>query len=277
MDPLAAVALLVVGMAGQDCLDGLTKSAIRLHHGAPVKLLPVTILVFNVVSLAYMAVFAASYFGADGENCVAGSYVVNAFSHLFFLIFDFFLLYKCWVVISYHRQFITVFAFLLVNRLIWAGLDIYKSGGRVVDGSCTYSQNRLTGYGYNFSDLLVDILVTATVFAYHVKHLFTAGSTSKVIRVIFEENILRTLVIVGMQTIVIWMNGTSSDPLVLQLTNAVQNYVFVRAINVEFYWFKQRNITVKQPTTSGSVGACLEADSGGKNSWNDDWIPDVHV
>ncbi|KAJ3193472.1 hypothetical protein HK101_004780 [Irineochytrium annulatum] len=137
----------------------------------------------------------------------------------------------------------------------------------------------MLGYGYNFSDLLVDVLATVTVLAFHAKHLFTAGSTSKIIKVIFEENILRTLVIVAMQTIVIWTNGTSTNMLVLQLTNAVQNYVFVRAINVEFYvgagvfWLEQRKIiTARQATNSGSVGAGIEADDD-KNSWNDNWLP----
>ncbi|KAJ3169384.1 hypothetical protein HK101_011478 [Irineochytrium annulatum] len=276
MDALVAVTLLVLGMAGQDSLEGLTKFAIRFFQGAPLKLLPATILVFNIISLAYLAGFASSYFVDEG-TCMTGGFFLNLLSHLFFLSFDFFLLYKCWAVISFHRLFIGAFSLLLVNRLVWAGLDLWRSGPYFADGSCSYSQNVITGFGYSFSDLLVDVLATATVLAFHVKHLFTAGSASKIIRVILEENILRTLVIVAMQSVVIWINGTSTNPFATQLANAVQTYVFVRAINVEFYWLEQRKIvTARQMTKSGSVGTVIEAD-GDKNSWNDNWLPDGGV
>ncbi|KAI9335124.1 hypothetical protein BDR26DRAFT_866209 [Obelidium mucronatum] len=147
---------IVFGLTFQVAMLGLFSSLSRWvqstsHHFWKVGTIMV---LFNTVAIIFTALFYFNLF-TNEEVCGITSFCINLFSHFFFLLFNCFMLYKCYVTSSFRRIVLAGIIVLLIHRIGWAVIDLVKSGGswNPESKACDYIQNPMTGLGYNLADV----------------------------------------------------------------------------------------------------------------------------
>ncbi|KAI9326311.1 hypothetical protein BDR26DRAFT_877513, partial [Obelidium mucronatum] len=174
---------------------------------------------FNLACIFYMGNIFYDLYLVE-SNCVSGQYIGNSSSHYFYLSFDFFILFKSYVVSCFDVWVFRLGFLIFLNRLFWTALDIYSSGGRWDPEimNCNYVQNPLSGMGYNASDIVVDVFCTIVSLIFTWKHL--KSKISRIGEVILQENVIRSAVM-------------------LSVNNA-------RCLNSELFWMGVRKKSVTQ-------------------------------
>ncbi|KAI9343568.1 hypothetical protein BDR26DRAFT_858339 [Obelidium mucronatum] len=128
------------------------------------------VLLFNIISITYTTLFIYWYFLQE-DSCFRMSLVTNLTSHLFFIAFDSFLLFKTFVISRNHNTTMWLAVLALAHRVGWGFADLLKSKG-VWDyevSRCEYIADPVTSLGYTIADLVIDWIstITAVVMFYY--------------------------------------------------------------------------------------------------------------
>ncbi|KAI9333574.1 hypothetical protein BDR26DRAFT_868142 [Obelidium mucronatum] len=197
---------------------------------------------FNVFSIVYQISYVWSLFLEEG-NCIAGNFVANFTSHLFYLSFDTFLLYKTYSISLQNRFIVWGVVILFIHRLVWTVWDIVASTG-VWDAdtqTCSYQQFPITGVGYNVSDILIDCFATTVAVSFNYSSL--SSNLSQTVQVLVKENILRTAFITSINLYGLYSSAFITDIFLFNLTYNIQDYAYAIALNSELFWIDQRKST----------------------------------
>ncbi|ORY45096.1 hypothetical protein BCR33DRAFT_193276 [Rhizoclosmatium globosum] len=193
------------------------------------------------------------------KEIVSFSKVLNITSHVFYCSFNYFLLLKTYMVTRQNSvaAYILVIAFL--HRLCWTLMDIVSSKGQWVNHDCIYDQNTLSAIGYNAADILIDVICTGLSVAYSWE--FLGSDFTRIGEIIVRENVLRSLMILSVNSFEIYAVCTFTDPFALNIAFSIQNYVYPFALNAELLW-----LGIRQHSMNTSAGSKNHASAAIKKS-----------
>ncbi|KAI8619345.1 hypothetical protein BC830DRAFT_1104533 [Chytriomyces sp. MP71] len=194
--------------------------------------------IFNVFAIVF-SVFFTFTFILGPENCVIGYLLTNLSSQLFFLAFDIFLCLKTSAVCQFNKPALGILTLTILNRVFWAIFDLTQSFG-VYDSAegCIYQQNALTGIGYNAADIICDAF--CTVISLGANWRIVKSNFSEIARVLVQENVLRSFLILTMNSVMIYVSAHDSDPFTLTIAYFVQNAIYAIMLNSELLWMDVR-------------------------------------
>ncbi|KAJ3062081.1 hypothetical protein HDU98_002005 [Podochytrium sp. JEL0797] len=213
---------------------------------------------FNVVSIIFSFLFATVLVASPGE-CAQHDLWVNISSHTFFFLFDSFMLFKTYATTSCNKYVLVGIVIILTHRVGWGIADVVSCEGRWdPEGlACNHYQNPTTGLGYNSADLIADVFATLTCLGFNYKAFSQKWAT--VIRTLIQENILRSMVIVSINSVLLWVSAHVTDPFTATVCFVVQNNVYAVALNSELYWIEARKSSgSKKATTNKSGGSGVQ-------------------
>ncbi|ORY43476.1 hypothetical protein BCR33DRAFT_717683, partial [Rhizoclosmatium globosum] len=241
-------------------LSGLISTAVRVFSSEDAgasSFIPVAgiMSLFNAFCIAYNALFIRSFF-LDGSNCWSGQRATNVCSHMFYLSFDLFLLYKTYTLSLHSKVVLVAMTVILLHRIVWTVWDIIKSQGVWDDSAqnCEYVQYPTTGIGYNSADIISDSFCTLTAILLNYKSLVT-GPVTDSIKVIVQENILRSFVVVTVNSFELYAATNWTDPYLTLLAFLIQNYTYARCLNAELFWIEARKTAAGQTTSMSTTGS----------------------
>ncbi|ORY46935.1 hypothetical protein BCR33DRAFT_783382 [Rhizoclosmatium globosum] len=252
----------VLGMSLEICITGIITTLIRLFQGGQVvrvqnfNIIASIISAFNVVCVVYQSVESWVYF-LDETHCAYGTVIGNALSQLFNLSFDVFMLYKTFCISS--GSFIQVqipIYLILVNRFVWAAVDLAKSQGTwdSVNAVCVYNQNNTTGVGYMASDMISHLFSCLTAIVVGVMNVMGKGPSDEPVTlhsVLVDGNVLRSLIVVGIHAYAMAAyTYFQNDPYASTVASLVEVYVYARCLNAENFYVVGR-MSYARPSTSG--------------------------
>ncbi|TPX50894.1 hypothetical protein CcCBS67573_g10063 [Chytriomyces confervae] len=222
-------------------------------------------LLCNVWCIVFMVFSTLSNF-ADKENCVLINALSNVSAHLFYVTCDVFLLYKTYAVSKCSKTVRAFSVLLLAHRLVWSVWDLAKSGGVVdpVTDACYYYQYPLSGFGYNAVDLVIDVICTLASIVANWNYLFT--SFGQLAEVLAKENILRSILILSINSYVMYINLHVEDFMTILVAYMLQNYIYTRAVNAELFWVEERRSAMENSTNGGTGSAGRSGGSAVKGS-----------
>ncbi|KAI8607650.1 hypothetical protein BC830DRAFT_1158220 [Chytriomyces sp. MP71] len=246
------------------CLEA---SYTSLFHTVPIlidyrqcgKKNPVVMLIvlFNSVAIVFVVFEVWSQFGAQ-ETCVPVNFAANLFFHLFYLLFDVFMLYKSYVVTQFNK-FFCVFAILsALYRFGWAFGDLYLSQGQWIPAStvnatgvCVFNQNPVTGFNSTVADMVADCLATipAAIAVFRMGSI--ASTFSEMTMHLFKENVVRTVLIVILNSFVMYAFATWTNGFFLFILLSIQILVYIKLLNLELYWIGGRKDILRNSVTTG--------------------------
>ncbi|KAI9326314.1 hypothetical protein BDR26DRAFT_1013424 [Obelidium mucronatum] len=142
---------------------------------------------------------------------------------------------------SFHPWVVKGATIVLLHRVIWTCLDLMWSGGHWnPDASvCYFSQNPISGLGYNFSDILVDLCCTIVSIRFAWKHL--NSKITRIGEVILEENVARSAVMLTVNSLSMYASLTITDPFLTLVAFMIQNHFCNRLSMPEFRAFLDRS------------------------------------
>ncbi|KAI8830127.1 hypothetical protein BJ741DRAFT_621153 [Chytriomyces cf. hyalinus JEL632] len=167
------------------------------------------------------------------ENCLWHSFMENITSHLFLGSCDALFLYIAYRGISGENRVVLVVMLLtLLNRFVWAVIDLVNSGGLWDEQTqqCFYFQDTISGIGYNIADVICELSSTIIVINYVLRKL---GTKSSYKRYLLQKNAIRSLLILVNSTFVIWSISCTSDDLLNSVGWAIQVYINMWCVNIE--------------------------------------------
>ncbi|KAI9341222.1 hypothetical protein BDR26DRAFT_860860 [Obelidium mucronatum] len=261
-NPLTLQNFLILGLMGgfttEISVTGII-TTLHQHFSQPagqrrISLVPVVMTVFNFWCIAYMIIFFYA-FNLTSYNCVVGELLVNIFSHFFYLSFDFFILYKTYVISRYNTWVFRCICLLFAHRASWSLTDIIKSGGQWDDtaNQCNYYQFPLSGIAYNTADLATDLFCSVVSMGFAIKHLKSNMST--IGQVILQDNVVRSIIILSITCYEIYASFMITDPFMIWMSYLIQNYAYTRCLNLEFLWMGARKKKVTAKSVKGSQAA----------------------
>ncbi|KAI9329553.1 hypothetical protein BDR26DRAFT_872333, partial [Obelidium mucronatum] len=193
---------------------------------------------FNFWCIAYSSYYICSLF-FHHSFCVLGGLISNIISQIFYIHFDLFLLFKTCGTSGYNRYILLGTFAILLNRFVWAFLDIIQSHSYVESDMCLYYQNPITGLGYNSADMICDAFCTIVSIVFNWKSLYGASFFS-MSRVLVQENILRSIIILAVNFFMLYMSASVTDPFLVLCSYFIQNYAYSVCINMELLWIDER-------------------------------------
>ncbi|KAJ3067998.1 hypothetical protein HDU98_008812, partial [Podochytrium sp. JEL0797] len=112
--------------------------------------------------------------------------------------------------------------------------DLSVSGGHWddVDG-CSYSQNTTSGIGFTAADTITDCFATIAALVVGWKHMH---NVHHVIRVLIEDNILRSVAVISVDAIAVYISVHEPDENVTYLVSILQVFVLAVSVNTEVNW-----------------------------------------
>ncbi|KAI8608046.1 hypothetical protein BC830DRAFT_1157001 [Chytriomyces sp. MP71] len=262
----------IVGCAFENSVSGLISTLVHLlmeRRRKRVNIIFAIMSVFNMLSLVYNSLFLFSFFLGE-KGCSGVDLTTNLFSHCYYVVFDFFILFKSWVVSGYNGLFLYIASATILHRVAWALFDLSTSYSEYSSGSCNFYQNPLSGSGYpliffpyslnlsssyrcSVGDILCDLLSTLGCLYFCRRRLkealfltdedhFSLNSDKfqKLLIVFMQENVLRSIFVLTINILILWCNDATNDPFVLPLVYAVESYIFARSLNLEFVWHHVR-------------------------------------
>ncbi|ORY43446.1 hypothetical protein BCR33DRAFT_717654 [Rhizoclosmatium globosum] len=278
-DPVPLTAF-ILGFALENSFQGLILFSVKTYNEKDkkkrLKAVLVLMAVFNVISVIYNALFLYSFY-LDAESCYLADLLIDVVSHSYYVVFDLFMLYKTYAVSGFQTWFIPIAAIGVIHRAVWGVADCILSFGAWNGHSCAFSQNPVTGIGASAADILCDSV--STVFSVWFCRLRmiecfalpggVGQNVAKLFVILAQENILRSIIVLIINGIMIWVNSPSfhGNESVVLLMYAIQSYVFSRLLNLEWLWMKER--TKAQLNRSQSHGQSNKSEThivqGGKD------------
>ncbi|KAJ3226125.1 hypothetical protein HDU81_007460 [Chytriomyces hyalinus] len=231
--PQTVAFALTIGLTIEISFGGLINAASEyLSTDEPTTVTTHIIAVFNVITIVYSSVTVWGSLVGE-RDCVLGQFLALVLAHMFAIAFDVFMLVKTYAVGQFHRNVLIGCIFVGTYRVCWGIVDIAKSYGAwdTEIGACIYYQNPISGTGYNSADILVDAFATIVALAYNLKYLRT--SVSQIRRVLIQENLLRSIIILSLNSFEIYAALNWTDQFNCTMAFIFQNYVYARCINAE--------------------------------------------
>ncbi|KAI8611230.1 hypothetical protein BC830DRAFT_1142072 [Chytriomyces sp. MP71] len=180
---------MIVGLTMEVSLTGLLTTYCRLVQQGVKNVWKTALImsIFNVSSLFYMILFFMASFLTE-TNCIIQNYFVNLASHLMYLSFDFFLLYKTWVIAAHDQHILWGAIVLYLHRFSWSVADVILTHGQwdSLSQQCFSAQYPITGVGYNAADIIIDAYCTVVSVFFTVNLIST--SFADVAKVIIGDN-----------------------------------------------------------------------------------------
>ncbi|KAJ3023864.1 UNVERIFIED_CONTAM: hypothetical protein HDU68_008433 [Siphonaria sp. JEL0065] len=274
------------GLTGEISISGIISSSVLAAQTTGGSKLAFYIMTnFNVACIFYMFNIFFDLYLVE-SNCVIGQHIGNSSSHYFYLCFDFFILFKSYAVSGSNQYVLVMSVLIYLHRIAWTVMDIYYSGGvwDPVAQNCNYVQYPLSGIGYNASDMICDFFCTIVSIVFTWKHV--KSNFSSIGKVIFQENVIRSSVMLAVNSFEMYASNTWTDPFLTLAAFLIQNYTceitchlaFVeveslnssildaRCLNSELFWIgvrKQsvRRSQVKSHATSSIASSTAQSES----------------
>ncbi|KAI9335762.1 hypothetical protein BDR26DRAFT_865724 [Obelidium mucronatum] len=224
-----------------------------LCNGISISPISAFMIAFNAWCVIYISINMAVLF-ATASTCYFGQFIANGSSQVFYIMFDGFMLYKTYMLCTQKRTVRFWITIILVHRAAWTISDLILSKGfwDADTETCVYMQNPVTGFGNNASDIVADLFCTIVSLKKNWGMLMT-GSISEAARVIVNENILRSVVVLFVNSFVsyVFLCLGPSDPFLAWTAYLIQNYFYARCFNAELFWLHVRKqISTRQKESS---------------------------
>ncbi|TPX50892.1 hypothetical protein CcCBS67573_g10064 [Chytriomyces confervae] len=251
--PQCALLSIIVGLVIEISFTGIITITLRVLRKESRNFWKMACLMvfFNVWCIVYMVFFTLSYFAVE-ENCVLINSSSNVSAHLFCVSYDAFMLFKTYAVCKRNKIVLACIVLLLANRAVWSIWDIAKSTG-VYDAEtdvCAYYQYPLSGFGYNTADLIIDAFCTIVSIVANWAYLFT--SFGQLGEVIAKENILRSILILAVNSFILYVNLRVEDLMTILMAYMIQSYTYTRAVNAELFWVEERRSAMQHSADAGT-------------------------
>ncbi|KAJ3061873.1 hypothetical protein HDU98_002234, partial [Podochytrium sp. JEL0797] len=85
-----------------------------------------------------------------------------------------------------------------------------------------------------------------------------------VIRTLIQENILRSMVIVAINSLLLWVAANVTDPFSVNVCFVIQNNIYAIALNSELFWIEGKTnksgVSVQQKTSSAGGGLMVASE-----------------
>ncbi|KAJ3075971.1 hypothetical protein HDU98_006282 [Podochytrium sp. JEL0797] len=195
---------------------------------------------FNLAQIGLQISNNASFW-ATQANCVWINSLANVFSQIMCFMFDSFLLYKT-VALSGWTEWVKVSAgAILLNRVVWSLLDIFKSGGYwdPIASTCSYSQYPITNYASPSSDIFCDLFCSLVCLSICWTDL--KSEIGLLSRVIAAENGIRSVICCVVNVISMYELQTTGDVYTYWVMWLVGYMVYTILLNSEAFWMEERN------------------------------------
>ncbi|ORY43748.1 hypothetical protein BCR33DRAFT_717398 [Rhizoclosmatium globosum] len=156
------------------------------------------------------------------QDCYSLNFIQTLLWHISFVTFDIFILYKSFIVVDKNKLYLALASMVLLYRIGWSIVGLIKSGGYWDDAeqACNYHQDSSSGFQYTLTDILCDLLATIASVVMLCKPENRLLTFESLWLLLVKENALRSFI-----TLII---------------NAVQNYCFIRLLNLELYYKAHR-------------------------------------
>ncbi|KAI8826524.1 hypothetical protein BJ741DRAFT_39977 [Chytriomyces cf. hyalinus JEL632] len=248
-----ALLSIIVGLAIEVSFTGILAITLRMLRKESKNFwkMACLMLLCNVWCIVFMVFLTLSNFAVK-ENCIVINALSNVSGHSFYVTCDVFLLYKTYAVSKRNKRVLAFSALLLAHRLVWSLWDLVKSGGVVdpVTDMCYYNQYPLVGFGFNTADLIIDAFCTLVSIMANWDYLFT--SFGQLAEVVAKENILRSVLILSINSYVMYINLHVEDLMTILMAYMLQNYAYTRAVNAETFWVEERRSAMENSTNVGT-------------------------
>ncbi|KAI9353871.1 hypothetical protein BDR26DRAFT_849377, partial [Obelidium mucronatum] len=170
---------------------------------------------------------------------VVVNFAQNLTIHGYLILFDFFILYKSYIVMRKHPLYLALSILVYSNRLVWGIVDLKWSGG-VWDNesaTCTFVQFALSGVQVSLADIMVDSVGTlgaVVAFFSSGSHLLPFQSLS---HQLLKENVLRTVVILTATSVLMYLNSAMStlDVRIFFMFSLILDILTIVLMNLELY------------------------------------------
>ncbi|KAJ3290477.1 hypothetical protein HDU79_003186 [Rhizoclosmatium sp. JEL0117] len=253
----------ILGFAVENSISGIILNAVRISseetRSKKYPFMFIVITVFNFIATLYNVLFLCHYFLKE-SNCVWVDFMTNIFSHSYYLMFDGFILFKTWAVTQFCDWFRYPMGIALLHRLTWAIFDLSTSTAvwQESKNHCEFVQNPTSGTGASAADLLCDILATVSCIYFcrqRILDCFMLGASmdafKRLMYILINENVLRSVVVLCANSLIMWCTNNLTDGSFVLVFYAIQSYIFVRVINLEFLWVQARKKALEGTTTPG--------------------------
>ncbi|KAI9335975.1 hypothetical protein BDR26DRAFT_865475 [Obelidium mucronatum] len=264
---LQVAATILAGMAFESSLRGLFVSIHKSWKGGA--WLYKIMLANNVICLISVPTLLWNTL-ATIEYCSLSSTLASIATHALFVSFGAFLLFKTWVISFKNKSIACISCLLLINRIVWWIYDSILSSRIILDDNltCVENQNQFALLACIVSDLAIDLFSSvATIFFTICRGTAVFGNSRAMVclrRVFVADNVVRSLFISALNIMALWytINGplsvsTSQQSLAFVVFPLFQNYVYIQAVNIEFWWLEQRTKAVQRDENNS---ASLDSD-----------------
>ncbi|KAJ3105922.1 hypothetical protein HK100_003798 [Physocladia obscura] len=149
-----------------------------------------------------------------------------------------FILYKSVIVMEYNRVYAFGCVIAFFYRIGWTIDDLIKTGG-LWDSenlTCSYVANSLAGFHYTIADIVCDVIASIGAVTMFLKPENRELSLYNLWYYLAKENVLRSVITMIINPFVMWANYNTTDYNYLAIAYCVQNYVYIRLMNMEVYW-----------------------------------------
>ncbi|KAJ3061674.1 hypothetical protein HDU98_002406 [Podochytrium sp. JEL0797] len=261
------------GIVAQMGISGFTASL--FNNWAKLQPIHFTMAVFNFFTVLYQVTSVVLYSGMmEGAQCGVIGVIQNVVFHAMAVAFDAFLLHKTWIVSGYHVMVGYGAVFLVLNRVAWGLYDLVESGAvwDPVGLQCQVSQFALTGLVYSLVDLVID--VTCTIQSIYFCWDSMLVEQQAIQQIIVKDNVLRSVCIVAMNAMGMWVNYCVTNTFADQVFWVFQSWILVFALNAEVFWKEERArghekmVRASASTRKAAVGGARRSTIGGRSSLN---------
>ncbi|KAI8609049.1 hypothetical protein BC830DRAFT_1152621 [Chytriomyces sp. MP71] len=205
---------------------------------------------FNFFILINHFLFLPSVIATE-TTCVQVNYATTVFYHMSMLVFDAFILAKSWMTTRKNRVFLAISVLLVLYRFSWAVADFVLStvAWNTDLNACIWNQSPLVNFHYDLADIICDAVATLG----SLSMLFVGKSVgiNGILQKLVNENALRSMVILIVNAVVMYLTQTLTDFSSLLLAWYIQDYIIILLMNAELQYKEERNgKRSKNPNTS---------------------------
>ncbi|ORY43500.1 hypothetical protein BCR33DRAFT_262606 [Rhizoclosmatium globosum] len=218
------------GLCFEVAIGGLLTIATKLQGPLKSKVTVSIVGACNILCLWYTGMQLGFWLISNPTTCFGFAIVSNISSHLFFLAFDAFVLFVTYYITNKDKKLRQVNYILLIHRFVWAIADIYMSRGYWDGNQCSYTQNSITGIGYNCADIITDIFATVSAI-YASRKRFNPKSL--LVRALMEKNVCRTAIIFLQSITLTVFSATNQTQFAQSVTWLIQTYTMGRCLNYD--------------------------------------------
>ncbi|ORY48204.1 hypothetical protein BCR33DRAFT_714608 [Rhizoclosmatium globosum] len=180
------------------------------------------------------------------DGCVGINFIDNLLWHIFFVLFDTFILWKSWIVTDKNRLYLAACIVAMGFRLSTGILDlVWTTAYWDSQVGCVYNQSDFSTMLYTAADAVCDAIATLGALTMFLKSdLGGLLSFETLWFRLLKENVFRSGLTLIICSIVMFMSRSPLVPLnILYMSFSAQQYIYIRLANLELHYKDERKVS----------------------------------